>query len=120
MLHLKLRESFVPKSDARWYLRTNVWYSYYIQAVERFDAVQDQHASAASEFEQAKEEAKDATHAFNEVKQKRHEAFMSCFEHISAELSAIYKVRSYSYSLTNVGTYRVPRAACRTHSEVTN
>ena len=62
-----------------------------MKAVERFDAVQDQHAAASSEFEQAKEEAKEATQVFNEVKQKRHETFMNCFEHISSELSAIYK-----------------------------
>ena len=62
-----------------------------MKAVERFDDVLSRHKTSAEEFDKAKEEARDATAAFHDIKQKRHDAFMSCFNHVSQELRAIYR-----------------------------
>mmetsp|Transcript_3902 Transcript_3902/g.8164 ORF Transcript_3902/g.8164 Transcript_3902/m.8164 type:complete len:212 (-) Transcript_3902:215-850(-) len=62
-----------------------------MKAVERFDDVSTRYKSSTEEFEKAKEDARAATAAFNEVKQKRHDAFMACFQHVSQELRSIYQ-----------------------------
>jgi structural maintenance of chromosome 1 len=61
-----------------------------MKASERFEDVSTMHKSSAERFDQAREQASTATHLFNEVKQKRHDAFMGCYNHISQELQAIY------------------------------
>ncbi len=62
-----------------------------LQAAERFEELSLRQKSSADDFDQAREGAQSATVAFNEVKQKRHDAFMACFNHISEELQSIYK-----------------------------
>jgi len=57
----------------------------------RFEDVSERHKSSADTFDAAREEARDATALFNEVKQKRHDLFMGCFTHVSESLQAIYR-----------------------------
>jgi len=62
-----------------------------MKAAERFEDVSERHKSSADTFDAAREEARDATALFNEVKQKRHDLFMGCFTHVSESLQAIYR-----------------------------
>lgn len=62
-----------------------------MKAVEQFEDVSTRHKTSSETFDQAREEARDATALFNEVKQKRHDAFMGCFNHVSESLQAIYR-----------------------------
>lgn len=59
--------------------------------MERFEDVSTRYKNSAEEFEQARVTARDATAEFNEVKQKRHDAFMACFNHVSREVQVIYR-----------------------------
>jgi structural maintenance of chromosome 1 len=62
-----------------------------MKAAERFEDVASRHKTSADDFEAARGDARDATTLFNEVKGKRHDAFMACFNHVSHELAAIYR-----------------------------
>jgi len=62
-----------------------------MKAAERFDDVSSRHKTSADDFETAREDARGATTLFNEIKSKRHEAFMACFNHVSHELAVIYR-----------------------------
>ncbi len=44
------------------------------------------------EFEKARVKAKRAKQAFERVKKDRFDRFTACFEHVSNEIDAIYKV----------------------------
>ncbi|CAM9197715.1 unnamed protein product [Choristocarpus tenellus] len=61
------------------------------QAVERYGDVSDRLKASGQSFEQAKQNAMEATNSFNEAKQKRYDAFMSAFGHVSENLNTIYK-----------------------------
>jgi structural maintenance of chromosome 1 len=62
-----------------------------MKAGEKFEDISTRHKTSAEDFDLARESARDATAMFNEIKQKRHDMFMQCFNHISNELQAIYK-----------------------------
>lgn len=55
--------------------------------------MQEKEAEQVQELEEAKQAAKEATQAFDEVRTKRHEAFMAAFTHISGCIDRIFKVR---------------------------
>ena len=62
-----------------------------MRAIDQYEDITQQLKTSGSKFEQAKEEARDATMSFNEVKQRRYNAFMSCFKHVSDALQVIYR-----------------------------
>lgn len=62
-----------------------------MKASEKFEDVSTRHKASGEDFDLARESARDATASFNDIKQKRHDAFMLCFNHISNELQSIYK-----------------------------
>ncbi|KAK9820343.1 hypothetical protein WJX72_009251 [[Myrmecia] bisecta] len=62
-----------------------------LKAVEQFEAVKEREKAQAEECEAARREAKAAVEAFNAVRQKRHDAFMAAFDHISGQIDRIFK-----------------------------
>ncbi|CAM9588733.1 unnamed protein product [Discosporangium mesarthrocarpum] len=62
-----------------------------MKAVERYGDITDKLKASGQSFEQAKQDAQTATNSFNEAKQKRYDAFMSAFGHVSENLNTIYK-----------------------------
>ena len=54
--------------------------------------MQEREKGSMEELEAAKQQAHQATHAFNAVRQARFDTFMSAFNHISAGIDKIFKV----------------------------
>ena len=53
--------------------------------------LQEKEREQAEELEAVRRAARDATAAFNDVRQRRYEIFMAAFEHISAAIDPIFK-----------------------------
>lgn len=62
-----------------------------MKAVERFDDVSSRHKASLEDFEKARANARGATASFNDIKRKRHDTFIACFQHVSRELQTIYR-----------------------------
>eukprot|EP00903_Cladosiphon_okamuranus_P011947 g11221.t1 len=62
-----------------------------MRAVERFGDVSDRLKASGQTFEQSKQNAAGAVLKFNEAKQRRYDAFMQAYAHVSENLNAIYK-----------------------------
>eukprot|EP00752_Nemacystus_decipiens_P006829 g6131.t1 len=62
-----------------------------MRAVERFGDVSDRLKASGQTFEQSKQFAAGAVLKFNEAKQRRYDAFMQAYAHVSENLSTIYK-----------------------------
>ena len=65
---------------------------------------QERERGSMEEFEEAKQQAQSATHAFNAVRQARFDAFMKAFSHISAGIDRIFKVVSFTETCSIVAT----------------
>lgn len=72
-----------------------------LRAEDRFNAVEARLTTTNKDFEDAKEQARNATKAFEEKKRERYEKFMEAFKHISGNIEKIYK--SLTKSDTHVG-----------------
>lgn len=57
----------------------------------RYDDVTKRLKESSDEFERAKEAAQEASEKFENIKSKRMEMFMECFNHVSDSLTTIYK-----------------------------
>ncbi len=57
----------------------------------RYDDVTKRLKESSDEFERAKEAAQVASKKFENIKSKRMEMFMECFNHVSDSLTTIYK-----------------------------
>ena len=60
--------------------------------MQKLDLAREKLHETNEEFEKARVKAKKAKQAFERVKKERFDLFMSCFEHVSNEIDAIYKV----------------------------
>ena len=65
------------------------------QAIEKFDLAREKLQETNEEFEKVRVQNKEAKLAFERVKKERFDLFMSCFEHVSNEIDAIYKVNYF-------------------------
>jgi structural maintenance of chromosome 1 len=68
--------------------------------MQKLDLAREKLHETNEEFEKARVKAKKAKQAFERVKKERFDLFMSCFEHVSNEIDAIYKV--FRFILTRV------------------
>lgn len=63
------------------------------QAVEQYEAIRDKERAQLEELEAARGQAKAAAEAFQEVQQRRYDAFTAAFGHVAKRIDSIYKVR---------------------------
>eukprot|EP00904_Undaria_pinnatifida_P004394 jgi/Undpi1/13956/HiC_scaffold_9.g03607.m1 len=63
----------------------------HMRAVERFGDVSDRLKASGQTFEESKQKAASAVVRFNEAKQRRYDAFMQAYSHVSENLNTIYK-----------------------------
>ena len=62
-----------------------------MRAIDQYEDITQRLKTSGTDFEKAKEEAREASMSFNEIKQRRYNTFMSCFKHVSEALTVIYK-----------------------------
>ncbi|EKE40056.1 hypothetical protein ENUP19_0180G0032 [Entamoeba nuttalli] len=62
-----------------------------MKAIDQFNGIVDKLKDINDDFEEVRKEAKNATDAFIEIKNKRTKMFMEAFEHISNTIDPIYK-----------------------------
>lgn len=62
-----------------------------MKAIERLDETEAKLAATTTEFDKARQAAKEAKDEFNRLKQKRTELFMAAYEHISNAIDEVYK-----------------------------
>jgi hypothetical protein len=63
------------------------------QAVEQYEALRAKEAEQVAELDAAREEAKAAMAAFNDLSSRRYDLFMAAFDHVAAHIDPIFKVR---------------------------
>ena len=62
-----------------------------MKAMDRLDEVQNRLDATSAEFDEGRKAAKEARDAFQDVKQKRSEAFNKAYDHISKKIDLVYK-----------------------------
>ncbi|KAJ3053257.1 Structural maintenance of chromosomes protein 1 [Rhizophlyctis rosea] len=62
-----------------------------MRAVDKLDEVESKLRATAQQFDNARKEAKSARDAFNKIKEERFDRFMDAYNHISENISVIYK-----------------------------
>jgi structural maintenance of chromosome 1 len=62
-----------------------------MHAMERYEGVLEKLAETNEEFDSIREQSRQITQRFEEVKAQRQEMFQDCFQHVSNVLSTIYK-----------------------------
>lgn len=68
-----------------------------MQAVEQYEALRAKEAEQVAELDAAREEAKAALAAFNDLSTRRYDLFMAAFDHVAAHIDPIFKVRCVGY-----------------------
>jgi chromosome segregation ATPase len=63
-----------------------------LQAVEQYEALRVKEAEQVAELDSAREEAKAAMAAFNDLSSRRYDLFMAAFDHVAAHIDPIFKV----------------------------
>ena len=74
-----------------------------MQAVEQYEALRAKEAEQVAELDTAREEAKAALAAFNDLSTRRYDLFMAAFDHVAAHIDPIFKVRSWDMGLFGSG-----------------
>jgi structural maintenance of chromosome 1 len=62
-----------------------------MKAIDRLDEVQTRLDATSAEFDEGRKAAKEARETFNDVKQRRSEAFNKAYSHISKKIDEVYK-----------------------------
>lgn len=62
-----------------------------MKAIERLDETEAKLAATTTEFDKARQTAKEAKDEFNRLKQKRTELFTAAYDHISNAIDEVYK-----------------------------
>lgn len=62
-----------------------------MKAIERLDETEAKLAATTTEFDRARQTAKEAKDEFNRLKQKRTELFTAAYDHISNAIDEVYK-----------------------------
>lgn len=64
-----------------------------LQAVEQYETLRSREAEQATELDGARDEAKAAISAFNDLAGRRFDLFMAAFDHVAAHIDPIFKAR---------------------------
>ena len=72
-----------------------------LQAVEQYEALRAKEAEQVAELDTAREEAKAALAAFNDLSTRRYDLFMAAFDHVAAHIDPIFKVRPQGLGLVS-------------------
>jgi structural maintenance of chromosome 1 len=67
--------------------------------VEQYEALRAKEAEQVTELDTAREEAKAALAAFNDLSTRRYDLFMAAFDHVAAHIDPIFKVRMQGLGL---------------------
>lgn len=76
--------------------------------MEQYEALRAKEAEQVAELDTAREEAKAALAAFNDLSTRRYDLFMAAFDHVAAHIDPTFKVR-----LQDVGRqHKCPAVGC--------